>query len=422
MPRLKTESEVATINYLRQKTSVPVPTIYHYDSNPYNRLGGEWILMSKVCFNLLITQRRLIVTWFLQAPGIPLSQVYHGLPYNSLVKLLKNFAAIIIAIFSHRFTEIGSLYFGPNPRLALSSGIPTPKAIPDLYSAFPFSPTLAMSRASSATPKPSSSCVPTLQSVTCEYHVGPIVSWPFFGSNRGELSHPKELNRGPWNTTESYLLSCVEREINGVIWENEGKSAPHRLHLDPDEIISSRHHRLRAVPGDESDESDEWDLEESEDEWEGPGDAMYRDYRRMQRSTFLIAHMKQREEAVRKEMRRWMNVMDQLVKEVKKPDGNDEFGLDCHDLSLENVFVDEKDNVTIVSIFSAILPSPLLFLNRPHSGRRVSLIGRVPQLDPSGHAPTCLLFFRVAHFCQNCSGTLSPNYHLIPLSTSNFLK
>lgn len=314
--------------------------------------------MSKVCFNLLITQRVLIVTWLLQATGIPLSQVYHGLPYNSLVKLLKNFAAIIIAIFSHRFTEIGSLYFGPNPRLALSSSVPTPKALPDLYSAFPFSPTLAMSRATSLTPKPSSSCVPSLQSVTCEYHVGPIVSWPFFGSNRGELLHPKELNRGPWTTAESYIVSCVQREINGVIWENEGKSAPHRLHLDPDEIISSRHHRLRAVPGDESDESDEWDLEESEDEWEGPGDAMYRDYRRMQRSTFLVAHMKQREDAVRKEMTRWMNVMDLLVKEVKKPDGDDEFGLDCHDLNLENVFVDEKDNVTIVSIFSAILQLP----------------------------------------------------------------
>ena len=290
-----------------------------------------------------------------QAPGIPLSQVYHGLAYNSLVKLLKNLAAIIIDIFSHRFTEIGSLYFGPDPRLSLSSGFPTPKALPDLYSAFPFSPTLAMSRASSLTPKPSTTSVPALQSVTREYHVGPIVSWPFFGSNRGELSHPKELNRGPWSTTESYLVSCVEREINGVICENEGKSAPHRLHLDPDEIISSRHHRLRAVPGDESDDSDEWDLEESEDEWEGPGDAMYRDYRRMQRSTFLVAHMKQREDDVRKEMMRWMNVMDRLVKEVKKkPEGDgddDEFGLDCHDLSLENVFVDEKDNVTIVSLF-----------------------------------------------------------------------
>lgn len=49
MPRLKIESEVATMQYLREKTNVPVPTVYHYDSNPYNRLGGEFILMSKVC-------------------------------------------------------------------------------------------------------------------------------------------------------------------------------------------------------------------------------------------------------------------------------------------------------------------------------------------------------------------------------------
>ena len=48
MPRLKTESEVATMNYLRRHTNFPVPTVYHYDSNPYNRLGGEYILMSKV--------------------------------------------------------------------------------------------------------------------------------------------------------------------------------------------------------------------------------------------------------------------------------------------------------------------------------------------------------------------------------------
>ena len=48
MPRLKTESEVATMNYLREHTSIPVPEVYHYDANPYNRLGGEYILMSKV--------------------------------------------------------------------------------------------------------------------------------------------------------------------------------------------------------------------------------------------------------------------------------------------------------------------------------------------------------------------------------------
>lgn len=48
MPRLKTESEVATMAYLRERTDVPVPVVYHYDSNPFNRLGGEYILMSKV--------------------------------------------------------------------------------------------------------------------------------------------------------------------------------------------------------------------------------------------------------------------------------------------------------------------------------------------------------------------------------------
>lgn len=50
MPRLKIESEVATMQYIREKTNLPVPTVYHYDSNPYNRLGGEFILMSKVCY------------------------------------------------------------------------------------------------------------------------------------------------------------------------------------------------------------------------------------------------------------------------------------------------------------------------------------------------------------------------------------
>ena len=49
MPRLKTESEIATMQYLRERTNIPVPDVYHHDANPYNRLGGEYIIMSKVC-------------------------------------------------------------------------------------------------------------------------------------------------------------------------------------------------------------------------------------------------------------------------------------------------------------------------------------------------------------------------------------
>lgn len=48
MPRIKTESEVATMHFLRKYTNFPVPTVFHYDASPYNRLGGEYILMSKV--------------------------------------------------------------------------------------------------------------------------------------------------------------------------------------------------------------------------------------------------------------------------------------------------------------------------------------------------------------------------------------
>lgn len=48
MPRLKTQSEVATMQYLREMTSIPVPDVYFYDSSPFNRLGCEYILMSKV--------------------------------------------------------------------------------------------------------------------------------------------------------------------------------------------------------------------------------------------------------------------------------------------------------------------------------------------------------------------------------------
>ena len=144
-----------------------------------------------------------------------------------------------------------------------------------------------------------------------------FVSWPFFGSNRGELAHPDEINRGPWRSTHDYLLACTEREIRGVILENEGKAAPHRLHLDPDEILSSQHHKVSALSGDVSDQSDEWDWEESQAEWDGPGHKMYQDYRRMQRTTFLVAHLQQREQKVKEE---YCYVCPDIVKEFARYD------------------------------------------------------------------------------------------------------
>ncbi|KAJ7051359.1 hypothetical protein C8F01DRAFT_1175148 [Mycena amicta] len=314
MPRLKTESEIATLRYLREKTSLPVPEIHHYDSNPYNRLGGEYIIMSK-------------------AAGIPLSQAYHSMPYSKLVQLMDNLARLYIPLFGHRFPRIGSLYNGPEPTassptpsnaptptltrassLAMSSlaDVLTPRASQEPYTTFPFTPTLTPHIPSSA-----------------PFHVGPIISWPFFGTHRGDLP---------------------SSDVLGVQRENAGSSAGHKLHLDPAEIRSSRHHHVAGIPGDESDESDEWELEESEDEWEGPGDVMYRDYRRQQRGT----------DAVRSDMARWMGVMDRLRDEWRAGaervgvgggvEPTEQFALDAHDMSLENVFVDAQDPSIITCI------------------------------------------------------------------------
>lgn len=47
-PYYRLESEVATMELVRSSTSVPVPIVYAYDSNPYNSLGYEWMMMEKV--------------------------------------------------------------------------------------------------------------------------------------------------------------------------------------------------------------------------------------------------------------------------------------------------------------------------------------------------------------------------------------
>lgn len=47
-PHYKLESDVATTEFVRHTTTVPVPIIYAFDSSPNNKLGFEWMLMEKV--------------------------------------------------------------------------------------------------------------------------------------------------------------------------------------------------------------------------------------------------------------------------------------------------------------------------------------------------------------------------------------
>ncbi|KAJ6608255.1 hypothetical protein B0H10DRAFT_1955510 [Mycena sp. CBHHK59/15] len=354
MPRLKTESEIATLRYLREKTRVPVPDVHCYDSNPYNRLGGEYIIMSKLPLS------RISGVWDCVIPSLPLLELRTARQAPCQPRRAHNpplrapFPPDRLVILRPDPTAPSN---APTPTLTCPQSLTmssfpaeTPRASQEPYTAFPFTPTLTPHAPTAA--------------AHAQTHVGPIISWPFFGTHRGDLP-ASDVPRGPFPSTPAYFDACATREVLAVQRENAGSAAGHKLHLDPAEIHSSRHHRVSGVPGDESDESDEWGLEESEDEWEGPGDAMYRDYRRGQRATFLVAHMQAREDNIRRELGRWIRVIERLRDEWRaagervgvgwgavEREGvqEEEFALDAHDLSLENVFVDAEDPSTITCI------------------------------------------------------------------------
>ncbi|KAG8810321.1 hypothetical protein FRC17_002980 [Serendipita sp. 399] len=252
MPRIKTESEVATLDYIRTKTNVPVPEVYHYESDPYNELEAEYIIMSK-------------------AKGVALQRVYREMDTEEKRKLFSNLAGHMLTLFKHRFSAIGSLYSSRSP--AVPPSVPQTPAVsrpgtPRLRSRSNLGTRPPISRMSSVPSPMSSPTTPYELPIT--FIVGPMVSWPFFGEGRGL----QDMDRGPWSSFEAYLVACCEREIEAVRREAEGRATAHRPHRPPEAEVS-------APPS--SDEDDEDD-----------GEIHYRDYRTMQRSSLLVSYAIQR--------------------------------------------------------------------------------------------------------------------------------
>jgi aminoglycoside phosphotransferase len=92
-PFYKTASEVATISYIREHTSIPVPRIIAYSSTADNELGFEWILMEKI-------------------PGVSLKSMWRGMDMETKEKETR-----VVAQYAKQlrdqcsFDMIGNLYF-----------------------------------------------------------------------------------------------------------------------------------------------------------------------------------------------------------------------------------------------------------------------------------------------------------------------
>ena len=92
-PFYKTESEVATITYLRANTTIPVPRVFAWSSNSNNELTFEWILMEKL-------------------NGVPLYDLWpRKVPWERKLELTSTVAGFVEQLRNCRFDRIGGLYF-----------------------------------------------------------------------------------------------------------------------------------------------------------------------------------------------------------------------------------------------------------------------------------------------------------------------
>ncbi|MCJ1306293.1 hypothetical protein MMC08_009113 [Hypocenomyce scalaris] len=90
-PWYKVESDVATTEFVRHFTDIPVPLIYAYDSSTNNKLGLEWMLMEKIT-------------------GTPLEEAWPKINSDDQTRLTKKIAEWLDQLSSFAFDKIGSLY------------------------------------------------------------------------------------------------------------------------------------------------------------------------------------------------------------------------------------------------------------------------------------------------------------------------
>lgn len=90
-PQHKTLSEVATLDWIRRTTSLPVPRVIAHQPSRENSIGLEWILMTKV-------------------PGKSLADRWRSLTFDTKSSLVYELAAHSASLFRNQLRGIGNIY------------------------------------------------------------------------------------------------------------------------------------------------------------------------------------------------------------------------------------------------------------------------------------------------------------------------
>ncbi|DAA78686.1 TPA_exp: Uncharacterized protein A8136_2471 [Trichophyton benhamiae CBS 112371] len=152
--RLNTESEVATLDFLRGK-GIPVPKVYAWSSDKENEVGTEYIIMEK-------------------ATGKPLTDRWFNITPKEMLKLVTSYVDIEKKLFSFPFAAHGSLYYKETLPQNLRVNLYSPGEQGD-----------------------------------DRFCIGPVTDYMFWRGSRANF----DLNRGPWQDHCQYLESIGEREL-----------------------------------------------------------------------------------------------------------------------------------------------------------------------------------------------------------------
>ncbi|KAK3823234.1 MAG: hypothetical protein J3Q66DRAFT_397697 [Benniella sp.] len=89
--RFKTQSEVATLQFVAERTIIPAPKVYAWDADPNNPVGAEYILLEKI-------------------PGERLSDRWEGLSEDEKKHVIGQLVDIQLQLFHTTFDKVGSLF------------------------------------------------------------------------------------------------------------------------------------------------------------------------------------------------------------------------------------------------------------------------------------------------------------------------
>lgn len=169
-PFFNTESEVATISYLRHNTDIPVPALLAWNSSSDNILGYEWSLIEML-------------------DGVPLGCLWNRMSLEAKLNLAESLGRIMSKLWSQKFDHIGSLYMKQRTLDAIEF------SLEDLSSFHTYFEDVS---------SPS-------------FKVGEMVSMPFFVGRRCFLPS----NRGPFKSSKRWMKAQIRLELQYVLTGQE---------------------------------------------------------------------------------------------------------------------------------------------------------------------------------------------------------